>query len=95
MPWPRGAVCLGSPSNPVARAKLAALQLCVVESQFVASVALAPSRDVVNGTRVRVEGLQSRPDMNGQMGVIFGKQFTWKPVEYLLIFFWMRSLTFT
>ncbi len=81
MPWPRDAVCIGSPSNPDARAKLAALQLQVVESQFVASVDTAPSCDLVNGTRVRIEGLQSRPDMNGRMGVILGEQFTWKPVE--------------
>ena len=97
-PMPQGQILIGSPSHPVARAKLAALQLKMAESQFVASVAVAPispACDLVNGTRVRIEGLQSRPDMNGQMGVIFGKQFTWKPVECLLICFWMRSLTFT
>jgi TPR repeat protein len=76
MPWPRDTVCMGSPSNPDARAKLAALQLRVVESQFVPSVALAPSCELANGTRVRIEGLQSRTDMNGRMGVILGKQFT-------------------
>jgi hypothetical protein len=76
MPWPRDSVCMDSPSNPDARAKLAALQLRVVESQFVPSVALAPSCELANGTRVRIEGLQSRTDMNGRMGVILGKQFT-------------------
>jgi TPR repeat protein len=76
MPWPRDSVILGIPSNPNARAKLAALQLRVVESQFVPSAALSPSCELANGTRVRIEGLQSRPDMNGRMGVILGKQFT-------------------
>jgi TPR repeat protein len=75
-PTPRDTVILGIPSNPDARAKLAALQLRVVESQFVPSVALAPSCELANGTRVRIDGLQSRPDMNGQIGVILGKQFT-------------------
>ena len=76
MPWPRDSVILGIPSNPNARAKLAALQLRVVESQCVPSAALSPSCELENGTRVRIEGLQSRPDMNGRMGVILGKQFT-------------------
>jgi len=31
--------------------------------------------------------LQSRPEMNGQMGVILGKQITWIPVKCLLMFF--------
>jgi TPR repeat protein len=84
---PRDAVILGFPSNPVARAKLAALQLKVAESQFVASVAVAPACDLVSGTRVCIEGLQSRPEMNGQMGVILGKQITWIPVKCLLMFF--------
>ena len=86
-PMPRGQMILGSPSNPVARAKLAALQLKNAESQFVVSVALAPDCDLVNGSRVRIEGLQSRPEMNGRMGVIVGKQFTWKPVKCRLMFF--------
>ena len=87
MPMPRDTVILGFPSNPVARAKLAALQLKVAESQFVASVALAPACDLVSGTRVRIDGLQSRPEMNGQMGVILGKQISWIPVKCLLMFF--------
>jgi hypothetical protein len=77
---------MDSPSNPVARAKLAALQLRTVESQFVASVALAPSCGLANGTRVRIEGLQSRPDLNGQMGVILGKQFTYSEMPSECLF---------
>jgi hypothetical protein len=42
---------------------------------------------LVNGSRVRIEGFHSRPDMNGRMGVISGKQFTWRPVKCLLMFF--------
>ena len=89
-PMPQGQILMGSPSNPVARAKLAALKLKMAESQFVVSVAVAPispACDLVNGTRVRIEGLQSTPKMNGRMGVISGKQFSWKPVKCLLMLF--------